>query len=239
MDSPKGLVASSSLPSFASAQPGGPWVNRRDHLMSVGKTVAQPPLNEAAAVAWKARRKAGACLDHNLVLAFERTPSPWPNHASAGSFYKMWKIVGGSGKGGLLVRTGEDLTSPQLVGRFRNALHYLLQKSRPVVPHHATPLRKGSRLHFRLFSGLGPWEGWITLTLHGKVLAEKVDVNVTSPASLDVVVDCRDGSRWFRCRVPSTTTVGQLKELLRREETWPNDAVLETDAKDRWDAGKE
>ena len=58
MESPKGLIESASVPSFASAQPGGPWVNRRDHLVSVGKTVAQPPLNEAAAVAWKARRKA-------------------------------------------------------------------------------------------------------------------------------------------------------------------------------------
>eukprot|EP00434_Breviolum_minutum_P007869 symbB.v1.2.006944.t1/scaffold416.1/size293898/3 len=61
MESPKGLIESASVPSFASAQPGGPWVNRRDHLVSVGKTVAQPPLNEAAAVAWKARRKA-RCL---------------------------------------------------------------------------------------------------------------------------------------------------------------------------------
>lgn len=128
----------------------------------------------------------------------------------------MWKIVGGSGKGGLLVRTGEDLTSA-LAGRL--ATGALVEEIQ----------RKGSRLHFRLFSGLGPWEGWITLTLHGKVLAEKVDLNDTP--TLDVVVDCRDG-RWFRCWVPSTTTLGQLKDRLQREEAWPKDAMLETDAKD-------
>lgn len=131
----------------------------------------------------------------------------------------MWKIVGGSGKGGLLVRTGEDLTSAPRTGRL--ATGTLVEEIQ----------RKGSRLHFRLFSGLGPWEGWITLTLHEKVLAEKVDLKDTTTTSLEVVVDCRD-SRWFRCWVPSTTTLGQLKDILRGEETWPKDAVLETDAKD-------
>lgn len=131
----------------------------------------------------------------------------------------MWKIVGGSGKGGLLVRTGEDLTSAPRSGRL--ATGTLVEEIQ----------RKGSRLHFRLFSGLGPWEGWITLTLHGKVLAEKADLEDTTTTSRDVVVDCRDG-RWFRCWVPSTTTLGQLKDILRGEETWPKDAVLETDAKE-------
>ncbi|CAK9032130.1 unnamed protein product [Durusdinium trenchii] len=52
-------MESSSAPSLTWAQPGGPWVNRRDHLVTTGKSVAaMPPMNEAAAVAWKARRKA-------------------------------------------------------------------------------------------------------------------------------------------------------------------------------------
>mmetsp|Transcript_28194 Transcript_28194/g.52906 ORF Transcript_28194/g.52906 Transcript_28194/m.52906 type:complete len:210 (-) Transcript_28194:181-810(-) len=54
----KGLSSSASSPVLG-AQPGGPWVNRKfDPLLSVGKHVVMPPMNEAAAVAWKARRKA-------------------------------------------------------------------------------------------------------------------------------------------------------------------------------------
>ena len=64
------------------------------------------------------------------------------------------------------------------------------------------------------------------------LLGVQVDLNDTP--TLDVVVDCRDG-RWFRCWVPSTTTLGQLKDRLQREEAWPKDALLETDAKDCWD----
>mmetsp|Transcript_95402 Transcript_95402/g.309143 ORF Transcript_95402/g.309143 Transcript_95402/m.309143 type:complete len:229 (-) Transcript_95402:117-803(-) len=44
----------------SSAAPGGPWVKRdisASTLAAAGKHVAVPPLNEAAAVAWKARRK--------------------------------------------------------------------------------------------------------------------------------------------------------------------------------------
>mmetsp|Transcript_7474 Transcript_7474/g.16837 ORF Transcript_7474/g.16837 Transcript_7474/m.16837 type:complete len:223 (-) Transcript_7474:222-890(-) len=43
-----------------SAAPGGPWIKRdtsSSALLAAAKHVARPPLNEAAAVAWKARRK--------------------------------------------------------------------------------------------------------------------------------------------------------------------------------------
>eukprot|EP00930_Biecheleria_cincta_P001854 TRINITY_DN102946_c0_g1_i1.p1 TRINITY_DN102946_c0_g1~~TRINITY_DN102946_c0_g1_i1.p1 ORF type:complete len:219 (+),score=27.62 TRINITY_DN102946_c0_g1_i1:32-658(+) len=56
------LAASASAPTLVSfpesAQPGGPWVTRKTPLEAAGRHVAQPPPNEAAAVAWKARRKA-------------------------------------------------------------------------------------------------------------------------------------------------------------------------------------
>ncbi|CAE8649530.1 unnamed protein product, partial [Polarella glacialis] len=64
-----GLTASGSTgsirPEFPpSAQPGGPWVDRNFSKKSLGladsgrKVVAQPPQQEAARVAWLARRKA-------------------------------------------------------------------------------------------------------------------------------------------------------------------------------------
>mmetsp|Transcript_29297 Transcript_29297/g.58478 ORF Transcript_29297/g.58478 Transcript_29297/m.58478 type:complete len:214 (-) Transcript_29297:70-711(-) len=49
-----------AAPWHASAAPGGPWVLRSassPSLATAGKVVAQPRENEAAAVAWKARRK--------------------------------------------------------------------------------------------------------------------------------------------------------------------------------------
>jgi len=54
------LSNSASAPELwpESAAPGGPWVLRNSALTSAGRTVARPPKNEAAAIAWKAARKA-------------------------------------------------------------------------------------------------------------------------------------------------------------------------------------
>jgi len=54
------LSTSASAPALwpESAAPGGPWVLRDSSLKGAGRTVARPPKNEAAAIAWKAARKA-------------------------------------------------------------------------------------------------------------------------------------------------------------------------------------
>mmetsp|Transcript_98198 Transcript_98198/g.174814 ORF Transcript_98198/g.174814 Transcript_98198/m.174814 type:complete len:214 (-) Transcript_98198:164-805(-) len=55
------MASSASAPTLApfpaAAQPGGPWVSRRIDPTFI-KKVEQPPTNEAALQAWKARRKA-------------------------------------------------------------------------------------------------------------------------------------------------------------------------------------
>ena len=60
---------------------------------------------------------------------------------------------------GLLVRTEESLSSAVLGRLTTGSLVEELQ-------------RCGHRLHFKLLSGLGPQEGWISLQLQGKALAE-------------------------------------------------------------------
>ena len=102
---------------------------------------AQPPLNEAAAVAWKARRKA-----RGSWAAFEAL---WDQGTPHGGFaMARWKIVGG--QNGVLVRAEESLSSLEL-GRLASGS--LVEELR----------RCGKRLHFKLLSGTGPPEGWISL----------------------------------------------------------------------------
>lgn len=72
----------------------------------------------------------------------------------------LWKIVGGEDKGGILVREGRDLNSPQLPERLSTGAEV-----------EELELLAG-RLRFRRRTGAGPIEGWISVKLSNKVLAE-------------------------------------------------------------------
>mmetsp|Transcript_22108 Transcript_22108/g.38995 ORF Transcript_22108/g.38995 Transcript_22108/m.38995 type:complete len:974 (+) Transcript_22108:63-2984(+) len=74
---------------------------------------------------------------------------------------QLWEIVGGADKGGVLVREGEKLTSPQCAER--------LSTGAKVGEIELV----GERLHFKRETGTGPAEGWISVTLKDKVLAER------------------------------------------------------------------
>lgn len=69
-------------------------------------------------------------------------------------------VVGGADTKGILVREGEGLKSVE-VGR--------LVTSATVEEIEL----KGERLHFKKLTGDGPEEGWVSLTIKGKVLLEK------------------------------------------------------------------
>jgi [acyl-carrier-protein] S-malonyltransferase len=87
---------------------------------------------------------------------------------------QMWKVVGGSEVGGILVRTEKDLKSPEATpNRVSNGA--ILQELE----------LQGSRLKFRLAEGRGPQEGWVSLALKDKALVEKTDyIPVASPAAV-------------------------------------------------------
>lgn len=76
---------------------------------------------------------------------------------------QLWEIVGGADKGGILVREGQDLKSAQCSAR--------LATGAKVGEIELI----GDRLHFKRESGDGPDEGWISVTLKDKVLAQKID----------------------------------------------------------------
>ncbi|CAJ1432996.1 unnamed protein product [Effrenium voratum] len=71
----------------------------------------------------------------------------------------FWEIVGGADKGGILVREGESIKSAQLDERLATG---------SLVEQLAL---KGERLQYKLLSGQGPAEGWVSLSISGKPLA--------------------------------------------------------------------
>mmetsp|Transcript_22242 Transcript_22242/g.51985 ORF Transcript_22242/g.51985 Transcript_22242/m.51985 type:complete len:295 (+) Transcript_22242:39-923(+) len=69
-----------------------------------------------------------------------------------------WDVVGGAGKGGILVRQGQDVRSPAEEARLATGA---------VVEQLALV---GERLKYRLLSGEGPAEGWVSTRLANKEL---------------------------------------------------------------------
>eukprot|EP00420_Gonyaulax_spinifera_P024513 CAMPEP_0197905746 /NCGR_PEP_ID=MMETSP1439-20131203/61037_1 /TAXON_ID=66791 /ORGANISM="Gonyaulax spinifera, Strain CCMP409" /LENGTH=408 /DNA_ID=CAMNT_0043527041 /DNA_START=45 /DNA_END=1271 /DNA_ORIENTATION=- len=69
-----------------------------------------------------------------------------------------WTVIGGADKGGILVRTGQDLSSPATPDRLcTGAVIEQLQL-------------EGERLHYKLLEGTGPQEGWVSIKVSGKDL---------------------------------------------------------------------
>lgn len=83
---------------------------------------------------------------------------------------QMWEIVGGGDKGGIMVRDGVGLKSPELPERL--ATGALVEELELKV----------DRLHFKLASGTGPQEGWISVKITGKELAVRTDKTATPAA---------------------------------------------------------
>jgi len=75
----------------------------------------------------------------------------------------QWKIVGGADKGGILVRKGEGLKSPQCPERLSTGA---------IVEELGVA---GERLNYKLVTGTGPPEGWVTIRFESKILAERLD----------------------------------------------------------------
>eukprot|EP00930_Biecheleria_cincta_P035809 TRINITY_DN24608_c0_g1_i1.p1 TRINITY_DN24608_c0_g1~~TRINITY_DN24608_c0_g1_i1.p1 ORF type:complete len:422 (-),score=75.23 TRINITY_DN24608_c0_g1_i1:7-1272(-) len=75
----------------------------------------------------------------------------------------LLEVVGGADKGGIIVRQGEATSSSQEAERLAfGALAATLE-------------RRGERLRYRLFSGTGPGEGWVSIRLKDKELLSKTD----------------------------------------------------------------
>ncbi|CAE7783452.1 Herc2, partial [Symbiodinium sp. CCMP2456] len=86
-------------------------------------------------------------------------PAPTPTPAApVAEEEDLWEVVGGVDKGGIMVREGESTTSTQTADRLSTGAVVLLLEL------------KGDRLHYKLKSGTGPEEGWVSIRLKGNDL---------------------------------------------------------------------
>jgi len=77
---------------------------------------------------------------------------------------KRWCVVGGVDKGGILVRTGQETSSPEAASRLATGA---LVREEQVV---------GDRLSFTKLAGEGPETGWVSIKLKDKILMEPAPV---------------------------------------------------------------
>lgn len=82
---------------------------------------------------------------------------------------QLWQVVGGVGKGGILVRLGEDLASAEASQRL--ATGTIIRELR----------QSGDRLHYEKLSGPGPGHGWVSLRTSGKDILAKLDGPLPPP----------------------------------------------------------
>lgn len=86
---------------------------------------------------------------------------------------RIWKVVGGADKGGIIVRDGQELGSPKLQQRLQTGA---LVSEEKVV---------GDRLHFVRVSGSGPQQGWVSIRLGEKELLQVYEENSSlAPAKI-------------------------------------------------------
>lgn len=74
----------------------------------------------------------------------------------------MWDVVGGSSTGGIQVREGKALSSP--VAPKRLSTDALVKEVE----------LDGQRLHYKLVAGAGPEQGWVSVTVKGRELLQKM-----------------------------------------------------------------
>eukprot|EP00420_Gonyaulax_spinifera_P008137 CAMPEP_0197944480 /NCGR_PEP_ID=MMETSP1439-20131203/125432_1 /TAXON_ID=66791 /ORGANISM="Gonyaulax spinifera, Strain CCMP409" /LENGTH=536 /DNA_ID=CAMNT_0043567735 /DNA_START=52 /DNA_END=1659 /DNA_ORIENTATION=- len=83
---------------------------------------------------------------------------------------QLFEVVGGASKGGLIVRTGKDVSSPEAPGRLATGA---IVRS---VEHDA----EADRMLFEKVTGKGPLTGWVSTVFKGKELLVKTDKEVTA-----------------------------------------------------------
>merc|ERR1712110_1377731 len=104
-----------------------------------------------------------------------RVKDPHPDDWTDGTG-KVWHVIGGPGKTGILVRKGPDADAPILARRL--AVDSLVEE----VERHNDAMK------YEMVDGLGPDIGWVDITMVGKPLLmplyfdpEEGDVTFTDP----------------------------------------------------------
>lgn len=80
----------------------------------------------------------------------------------------IWEVVGGGEQGGIIVRTGKQVTSPKEKDRI--ATGALIEELEV----------EGERMHYQVISGNGPASGWVAMKVGDKDLLAKTDKSKTA-----------------------------------------------------------
>jgi len=114
---------------------------------------------------------------------------------------QLWEVVGGAGKGGIVVRDGQDTASTLLDERLSTGA---------LVRELAL---EGERLHFERLEGNGPLSGWVSLRLKdGKDLVVRATLpEVRVDDTPDMPLSLRPS-----CRICGNVKPGNFLEPLRR-----------------------
>jgi len=104
---------------------------------------------------------------------------------------ELWEAVGGASKGGLKVRTGKDISSPELPERLATgALVRALELD-----------AASERVFYEKVSGAGPKTGWVSTTLKGKELLVKSSKEISGEAAeAEAGADCADLALQLYCK---------------------------------------
>jgi len=87
---------------------------------------------------------------------------------------QQWEVVGGGDKGGIVVREGKELKSKELE---RVSTGAILEEI----------VLQGERLNYKLISGTGPEQGWVSLKVSGKEIVVKKEAGPEPP------IECEEG----------------------------------------------
>mmetsp|Transcript_3586 Transcript_3586/g.6311 ORF Transcript_3586/g.6311 Transcript_3586/m.6311 type:complete len:594 (-) Transcript_3586:292-2073(-) len=112
----------------------------------------------------------------------------------------QWEVIGGSGTGGIVVREGQELKSPQLGKRLETGS--LVDQLKLV----------GERLKYELLRGDGPKTGWVSLKVSGKALLQPL-VEVDQGDSSNAKDDGFD--KWAVLGIPDASAPQQSEDELR------------------------
>lgn len=114
---------------------------------------------------------------------------------------QYWKVIGGGDKGGIIVRSGQDVSSSQAAQRLATGAVVLETQ------------RAGERLEYKLLQGDGPAIGWVAVSLKGAPLIEPCE-KPDQYAALEILKELRDDS-WEGELEVHEVEIGGVKASLR------------------------
>mmetsp|Transcript_51130 Transcript_51130/g.147541 ORF Transcript_51130/g.147541 Transcript_51130/m.147541 type:complete len:311 (-) Transcript_51130:39-971(-) len=188
---------------------------QREVQAQIQKLLAlDPTLRAHVGSTWEAMRP----IDPEAAGASEKAA-----RSAASGRGSLWRVVGGAGVGGIIVRDGRSTASPQKDQRLALGARV-----------RAAELQ-GDRLRYHeLVSGHGPGSGWVSVRLKGSDLLVKEEDEVEEPRA--DLADMQDDSRGRSAIAvaASAKAVASATEAARTNGEGAEDDDPRIDSVDRW-----